>query len=294
MHAVICSLAKTEGFERMKTTLLTIALSLAMTVHSQAKQMDSKAERQIAEIVTKIEANRTNEKILAELLPIVHCSFKPSKYEEILLSQLRNTQSSTKQFRIVSDKIGELLVNKVVECLPVQSVEIETPVTKCKGHAFAGPIELVSIMRSGDALLDTFMNHFSGANVSKFLIQRDERTAEAQFKYMKVSPEIASGHQIVITEPMIATGGTLEMVISLLKEKGVKEENIIIASICVAPEGLVRLNQKFPHIKVVMTSLDEKLNERKFIVPGLGDFGDRFYGTTEEPHTSNLMAIKAD
>ncbi len=181
----------------------------------------------------------------------------------------------------MSEKIGELLVNKVVECLPTRTVEIDTPVTKCQGHTLANTIELVSIMRSGDALLDTFMNHFSGANVSKFLIQRDEKTAEAQFKYMKISPELSSGHPVVIAEPMIATGGSLDMVISILKEKGVKEENIIVASVCVAPEGLVHLGEKFPKIKVVMTSLDEKLNERKYIVPGLGDFGDRFFGTTE-------------
>jgi uracil phosphoribosyltransferase len=99
---------------------------------------------------------------------------------------------------------------------------------------------------------------------------------------MKISPELASGRPVVITEPMIATGGSLDLVISVLKDKGVDEGNIIIASVCVAPEGLLYLNDKFPKIKVVMTALDEKLNEKKYIVPGLGDFGDRFFGTPEE------------
>jgi uracil phosphoribosyltransferase len=233
------------------------------------------------ELLKKIQLNRNNEKILAEILPIVHCSLKPSKYEEILVSQLRNVHSSTKQFRLISEKISELLVSKVIDCLPTKTVEIETPVTKCQGKVLTAQVELVSIMRSGDALLDTFMRHFPEANVSKFLIQRDEKTAKPQFKYMKISPDISSGNYVVITEPMIATGGTLEMVISSLKEKGVREENIIIASICVAPEGIVLLSQRFPKIKIVMTSLDEKLNERKFIVPGLGDFGDRFFGTSQ-------------
>jgi uracil phosphoribosyltransferase len=233
------------------------------------------------EILEKIQRKRHDEQILSELLPIVHCSFQPSTYEEILVAQLRNTKSSTKQFRLVSDKISDLLVNKVIDCLPTKNIEIETPLTKCPGKALACRVELVSIMRSGDALLESFMRHFPEANVSKFLIQRDERTARPQFKYMKVSPEISSGDAVVITEPMIATGGTLDMVITLLKEKGVKEENIVVASICVAPEGLVLLNEKFPRIKVVMTTMDEKLNERKYIVPGLGDFGDRFFGTSE-------------
>jgi uracil phosphoribosyltransferase len=241
-------------------------------------------------VLKKIELNRNNEAELQKLLPIVKCSFKPSKYEQVLIAQLRNVESETKQFRLVSEKIGDLLVNKVVSCLPSKTVEIETPLTKCSAEVLESQVELVSIMRSGDALLETFIKHFPEANISKFLIQRDEKTAEPNFKYMKVSPEINSGKQVIITEPMIATGGTLAMVISLLKEKGVHEENVIIASICVAPEGLVSLYQKFPKIKVVMTALDEKLNEKKFIVPGLGDFGDRYFGTTQRDSGEKFIA----
>lgn len=254
---------------------------LMLTPGLFAKEVNGKKELAVVEVLKKIELNRDNEKELGKLLPIVQCSFRPSKYEQILLTQLRNIQSPTKQFRLISDKVGDLLVGKVVACLPSKTVEIETPLTKCPGEILAGNVELVSVMRSGDALLDTFIKHFPDANISKFLIQRDEETAKPQFKYMKVSPEIASGNHVVITEPMIATGGTLGMVISLLEEKGVREENIIVASICVAPEGLVFLNQKFPKIKVVMTALDEKLDERKFIMPGLGDFGDRYFGTED-------------
>ena len=264
----------------MKSAFLSILIATSLTLYSE----EHKDLEQNSDQLVKIQMVRGNEMCLSEMLPIVQCSFSPSKYEEILLSQLRNTQSSTKQFRKVSEKIGDLLVNKVIECLPIKAVEIETPIAKCLGMALASKVEFVSIMRSGDALLETFLEHFPEANVSKFLIQRDERTAKPQFKYMKISPELTSGNHVVITEPMIATGGTLDMVISMLKAKGVKEENIIVASICVAPEGLILLNDKFPKIKVVMTALDEKLNERKFIVPGIGDFGDRYFGTGEQ-HT---------
>jgi uracil phosphoribosyltransferase len=265
--------------------MLGTILIASMISEGWGSEMNSREVR--SEILEKIQMKRHDEQMLSELLPIVHCSFQPSTYEEILVAQLRNTKSSTKQFRIVSDKISDLLVNKVIDCLPTRNVEIETPLTKCPGKILACRVQLVSIMRSGDALLETFMRHFPEANVSKFLIQRDERTARPQFKYMKVSPEISSGDHVVITEPMIATGGTLDMVITLLKEKGVKEENIIVASICVAPEGLILLNEKFPRIKVVMTTMDEKLNERKYIVPGLGDFGDRFFGTSEHHFAMN-------
>ncbi len=248
-----------------------IVVGIAMVSKVFGCELDQKLEA--------IQLNRQNEAVLKALLPIVHCSFIPSKYEQVLMTQLRDSSSSTSEFRDASEKIAELLVNKVVECLPSKTVEIQTPVTTCQGVMLKSRIELVSVMRSGDAVLDVFMNHFPDANVSKFLIQRDELTAEARFKYMKISPELASGNPVVITEPMIATGGSLEMAISILKEKGVREENMIIASICAAPEGLIYLNERFPKIKVVMTSLDLRLNERKFIVPGLGDFGDRFFGT---------------
>lgn len=259
----------------LKHKMIWTVLAAAIATNGFAKE----ATR--SEILEKIKAHRHDDKALVKVLPIVHCAFKPTKYEEILISQLRSTESSTEQFRIVSEKLGDVLVGKVVECLPTKNIEVQTPLTKCQGKAFTSKVELVSIMRSGDALLDTFRKHFTDANISKILVQRDEKTAKPLFKYMKISPEIASGHSVVITEPMIATGGTLEMVITLLKEKGVLEENIIIASICAAPEGIVFLSEKFPRIKVVMTALDEKLDERKFIVPGLGDFGDRFFGTQE-------------
>ncbi len=244
------------------------------------------------ELLAQVQMNRNNPQKLSELLPIVKCSFEPSKYEQILMTQLRNVNSSTKEFRAISAKIGETLVSKVVECLPVQEVEMQSPVTAFTGLTLHGGVELVSVMRSGDILLDTFMEHFPDAHVSKFLIQRDEETALPNFIYMKASPSLASSQTVIITEPMVATGGTLDMVITLLKEKGVQEGKIIIACVCAAPEGLLQLSQKFPEIQVVMTVLDEKLNAKKYIVPGLGDFGDRFFGTAGHPASVSDLATK--
>jgi uracil phosphoribosyltransferase len=210
---------------------------------------------------------------------IVQNGFQHSKYEHILMTQLRDKNTPKDLFRQAANRIAELLVHRVVECLPSQEIVIETPVAEYPGAVITGQIEFVSIMRSGDALLDTFSNHFPKAVISKILIQRDEETAEPAFKYMKLSPSIGSGCTVIITEPMIATGGTLGMVIQLLKDHGVAEGNIIIASVCAAPEGLQILAEKFPSIKVVVTEIDEKLNEKKYIVPGLGDFGNRYFGT---------------
>lgn len=257
-----------------------VALGLAITVLSSIPLgIQAVDDIQINEQLSAIQRSLNNEEALAKLLPIVHCSFTPSKYERVLMSRLRDITCSTEGFREVSGQISELLVNKAIECLATRTIEVETPLTICNGEVLENQIELVSIMRSGDAVLEKFMKHFPDANVSKILIQRDEATAEPQFKYMKLSTSIASGNSVIITEPMVATGGTLEMVISLLKERGVQEKNIVIACIVAAPEALLRLSTKFPMIKLVMTVLDEKLNEKKYIVPGLGDFGDRFFGT---------------
>lgn len=225
--------------------------------------------------VTGMDAKPQNLEYL-EMLTAPPCT---TKYEEILMTMLRDENSNAKKIRKSTEKIGEILVGKVVEGLPVRDIMVKTPLAVTSGKVIDTKIELLSIMRSGDTLLDTFFRHFPDANLSKILIQRDEKTADPHFKYMKLTPTIASGAYVIITEPMIATGGTLGMAISLLKEKGVKEEKIIIASLCAAPEGLIQLHRLFPKIKVAVIVIDEKLNEKKYIVPGLGDFGDRYFGT---------------
>ncbi|HEV8052010.1 MAG TPA: uracil phosphoribosyltransferase [Parachlamydiaceae bacterium] len=252
---------------------------LFSTIYFSASCIQAEEPIKDIKVLEEIRLNRDHPEILAELLPIVKCSFIPTQYEQILMTQLRDKQTSMKKFREISKKITSLLVFKVTETIPVVPMEIETPLIKYEGITFAGTVDFVSVMRSGDALLETFIEHFPNASISKILVQRDEATAEPEFKYMKLSPSLNKNSHVVITEPMIATGGTLSVVIVLLKEKGVLEENITIASICTAPEGLIVLNNKFPKINVVMTVMDDHLDESKYIVPGLGDFGDRFFGT---------------
>jgi uracil phosphoribosyltransferase len=206
-------------------------------------------------------------------------SSKPRKYERVLMTRLRNKNSSRKQFRKAANKLAELLVYKVVDCLDTTKVEIDTPVAHCTGEILDDSIELVSVMRSGDALLPTFSQHFPHAAINKILVQRNEETAEPMFKYKKFSATLKYAKTVIITEPMIATGGSLSMTIDLLKQCGVAEENIIIASICAAPEGLKRLNKHYPQLRVVVIVIDDHLNEKAYISPGIGDFGDRYFGT---------------
>ena len=212
--------------------------------------------------------------------PIVKCSLQPTTYEQILLTQLRNKNSSRTQFRNAANTLIKLLVSKVYDCLQTKQIEIETPVAACMGTIVEDEIEqIVSVMRSGDVPLNIFSAYFPSAAINKILIQRDEETAQPVFKYQKFSPTISHAKKVIITEPMIATGGTLIMVIELLKAQGVEVKNIIIAAVCAAPEGLQRLAEQYPEISVVLTVIDDHLNEKQYISPGIGDFGDRYFGT---------------
>ncbi len=211
--------------------------------------------------------------------PIVKSPLQPNKYERILMTKLRDKNSSQAQFRDAANKLIELLVYKVIDCLSTTEVEIDSPVAHCQGEILEGSVEFVSVMRSGDALLHVFSKHFPLTAINKVLVQRNEETAQPIFKYKKFSPTITHANTVIITEPMIATGGSLTMVIELLKKEGVKEENIVIASICAAPEGLIHLNKHFPKVRVVVTVIDDCLNEHFYISPGIGDFGDRYFGT---------------
>jgi uracil phosphoribosyltransferase len=224
-------------------------------------------------------SNQQNSPPLSRRFPNVSCSLLSTKYERLLMTKLRDEKTSTETFRASSRCICEALVMKVVECLGTRPCEIKTPVAPCMGEVLSKPIEFVTILRSGDALLETFMSHFPEAPISKILIQRNEQTAEPIFIYKKITPSISSGATVVILDPMVATGGSIKTAIALLKRQGVAEENILIACVVAAPEGLTELYNSYPKVRLVMNVLDEKLNERKYIVPGLGDFGDRYFGT---------------
>ena len=212
--------------------------------------------------------------------PIVKCSLQPSTHEQILMTILRDINSSREQFRYAANKLIEILASKVFDCLGTKQIEINTPVASCIGTVLEDNVEqIVSVMRSGDVPLNIFSKYFPSAAINKILIQRNEETAEPVFKYQKFSPTISQAKKVIITEPMIATGGTLCMVIELLKKQGVETKNIIIAAICAAPEGLKLFEEQYPEISVVLTVVDDHLNTKKYISPGIGDFGDRYFGT---------------
>ena len=215
-------------------------------------------------------------------IPAIVKNYKePNNLERVLLTILRDENTKIDQFVKAAQDATPFLVHRVFECLDLQEKTIQTPVAQCIGTQLKDNVVLTTVLRSGDALLEGFRVYFPKAPVGKILVQRNEQTAEPYFLYRKLPKCFKKNKKIVILEPMIATGGSLCMVIGILLENGITQKNIIISSVVAAPEGLQSLANEFPEISVTVLSIDEKLNEKKYIVPGLGDFGDRFYGTVD-------------
>jgi uracil phosphoribosyltransferase len=207
------------------------------------------------------------------------------KEKETLITTLRNREMGQRDFRLATEKLGALLALEVAGLLQTSEVAIQTPISPTEGFVFSNQIILVPILRSGLALMYPFLRFFSEAKVGFIGMRRDAVTTEPQHYYHNL-PQINPKDDVLILEPMLATGRSLSVSIEILKENGVPEEKMILASIIAAPEGLQVMQEKFPKIKLVIAQQDEGLNANKFIVPGLGDFGDRYFGTLV-PSTRN-------
>lgn len=195
-----------------------------------------------------------------------------------LLTLLRDKNTTTESFRRVADHLGSLLSFEVAELLEKVENTIETPLTKTKGYQLKHNIILVPILRAGISMLSPFMKLFPACKVGFVGIKRDEKTALPSLYYENI-PEIHLNDAVIILDPMIATGGSGGVVVELLKKRGVEERNLIYAGMLAAPEGIQALESLAPKMRVVCVEIDECLNDQKFIMPGLGDFGDRYFGT---------------
>lgn len=200
--------------------------------------------------------------------------------EASLVGILRDNTTSCKDFQQATKQLAHFLVFKTAQYLATDTKSIQTPVAPFTSTIIKKNPILVPILRSGLALLSEFQDHFKGATVGFLGFKRDEKTAIASLYYSNL-PSIKNDDRVVVLEPMLATGGTLVQAVSLLKSAGAAEENIIIATVISAPEGVMRLQQEYPGVKIITCALDECLNGHRYIVPGLGDFGDRYFGTTD-------------
>jgi len=137
----------------------------------------------------------------------------------------------------------------------------------------------VSIVRAGESMESGLRAVCKAVRIGKILIQRDEETALPKLYYAKLPTDISQRH-VLLLDPMLATGGSATKAIEVLQEHGVPEDKIMFLNLIAAPAGIRNIRQRFPKLRIVTTAIDESLNEKKYIVPGIGDFGDRYFGTT--------------
>ncbi|KAF9258047.1 PRTase-like protein [Marasmius fiardii PR-910] len=194
---------------------------------------------------------------------------------EALFTIIRDKATSRGDFIFYSDRIIRLLVEEGLNHLPVVKKSIVTPTgSTYEGVGFEGKICGVSILRAGEAMEAGLREVCRSVRIGKILIQRDEETALPKLFYSKFPPDIAHRY-VLLLDPMLATGGSAMKAIQVLKEHQVPEERIIFINLISSPEGLKTFCGTHPKVKVITGWIDQGLNERAFIIPGLGDFGER-------------------
>ncbi|EPZ31636.1 uracil phosphoribosyltransferase [Rozella allomycis CSF55] len=196
-----------------------------------------------------------------------------------LLTIVRDRETERSDFIFYSDRIIRLLVEEGLNYLPCISKQIETPTGAVySGLKFGGKICGVSIMRAGEAMEQGLRECCRSVRIGKILIQRDEETALPKLYYAKL-PQDISDRYVLLLDPMLATGGTCKKAIQVLIEHGVPEENVIFLNLIAAPEGIKAIHSSYPKVQIVTAEIDQGLDEKKYISPGLGDFGCRYFGT---------------
>ncbi|SHE97200.1 uracil phosphoribosyltransferase [Seinonella peptonophila] len=193
------------------------------------------------------------------------------------LTLLRDRTTGTKEFRMLVEEVSMLMAYEITRLMPLREVEIETPITKTKGYLIAGKkMSLVPILRAGLGMVDGMLSILPAAKVGHIGLYRDPKTLKPVEYYSKM-PQDLPEREVIVLDPMLATGGSVCQAIHMLKGWGA--EQIKFVCLLAAPEGLERLHKEHPEIMVYTAAIDERLNEKSYIVPGLGDAGDRLFGT---------------
>ena len=189
---------------------------------------------------------------------------------------MRKKETGSKDFRNLLEEITMLMGYEITRDLPLEDVEIETPVAKMMGKQISGKkLGIVPVLRAGLGMVQGMLNLIPTAKVGHIGLYRDPQTLEP-VEYYCTLPDVED-RDFLIVDPMLATGGSASAAITLLKEKGIK--NIKLMCLVAAPQGVQKVNADHPDVRIYVAALDDKLNDQGYIVPGLGDAGDRIFGT---------------
>lgn len=193
------------------------------------------------------------------------------------LSLMRKKETGAKDFRQLLDEISMLMAYEISRDFPVQEVEIETPITKCMAPILEGKkVAVVPILRAGLGMVNGIINLIPAAKIGHIGLYRDEKTLEPVEYFCKMPKDLAD-RLLIVVDPMLATGGSAAEAITMLKKRGAK--SMVFMCLLAAPEGIKLFNDAHPDVPIYTACVDEKLNEKGYIVPGIGDAGDRIFGT---------------
>ncbi len=192
-----------------------------------------------------------------------------------LLTSLRDRETGPAEYRSLTRRLGRLLVIEATRDLPTQPFTVQTPLETFEGTRLATGIVAIPVLRAGLGLLDAVVDLYPDAVIGYLGMERDEETHEPRDYYAKLPP--MHGRRALVVDPMLATGGSGAAAVRYVKEAGA--EDVVFMCVVAAPEGLARMRGEHADVPVVAAALDRELNENAYILPGLGDFGDRLYGT---------------
>jgi uracil phosphoribosyltransferase len=192
-----------------------------------------------------------------------------------VLARLREKSTPPAQFRVLCHQISLLLALEATRDLRTETALVNTPLEACTGRVLAQPLVAVPILRAGLGMLDPIVDLFPDVSVGYIGLERDHETARARSYYCKLPP--LTGARVMLVDPMLATGGSAVQALDVLFERGA--DDVCMLNIVASPEGVQAVQASHPRVRIFAGALDRELNGRKYILPGLGDFGDRLYGT---------------
>lgn len=192
------------------------------------------------------------------------------------LALIRDEKTGTKDFRQTVSEIGMLMAYEITRDLPQKEIDVKTPVSIAKCKTLAKEVVIIPILRAGLGMVDGITALIPTAKVGHIGLYRDEETLEPKEYYAKF-PSIIKEATVLLVDPMLATGGSVVHAVDVLKRNGIKD--ITYVGLVGAPEGVKKVQEAHPDVNIFLAALDEKLNEKGYIVPGLGDCGDRLFGT---------------
>ncbi len=200
-----------------------------------------------------------------------------SPFLEYKLTILRNKRTKNSLFRQTMNEISYLIAADVLKHIKFKKIAIQTPIQKTNGNEISNPLIIVPILRAGLGLVEGFVKFLPNVEKGHIGLYRDEQTYQP-VEYLCKLPKV-NNKTILVLDPMLATGNSSSAAIDLIKERGVKVKNIKLVSLLAAPEGIKNLRKNHKDLHIFTCSLDKGLNKKKYIVPGLGDAGDRYMGT---------------